>query len=64
MKHKLLILFLIFSSSVISQDRKIEKLKAETLEIAMELYKSELASWHSTDILNAYYKDKFNLIGG
>lgn len=64
MKHKILLLSLFISFSVISQDKKLEKLRTETLEIAFELYKSELASWHSTDILNAYYKDKFNLIGG
>lgn len=64
MKYKVLILFFLFSLNSYSQTESIENLKAETLEIAFKLYKSELASWHSTDFIIANYKDELSLIGG
>jgi len=46
------------------QNSKIEKLKQKTLDIAYELYKSELASWTSTDILQENFYHKREKIGG
>jgi len=47
-----------------AQNKRIEKLKEETLDKAYLLYKSELASWHSTDLLLEHFKEKRSKIGG
>lgn len=51
MRILIVIITLLVTTSGFSQQRKIKRLKKETMELAMELYKSELASWHSTDVL-------------
>lgn len=45
------------------QGRKIKRLRQETMSLAMELYKSELASWHSTDVLGEKLSTTPNLGG-
>lgn len=54
--------FLVTTSSF-SQNKKIKRLRKETMSLAMELYKSELASWHSTDVLGDKLSTTPNLGG-
>lgn len=63
MRILLLITAFLVTSSSFSQQRKIKRLRTETMAIAMELYKSELASWHSTDVLADELKTTSNLGG-
>ncbi|MFC4634253.1 hypothetical protein ACFO3O_10065 [Dokdonia ponticola] len=51
MRILLIVIALLTTTAGFSQQSKIKRLRKETMSLAMELYKSELASWHSTDIL-------------
>jgi hypothetical protein len=62
MKYFTTIFFLIFSLSIYAQ-KKIDKLKTETVQEGMLLYQSEMASWYGTDLFLAKYNNREN-IGG
>jgi len=64
MKVIICLFFSLFVVVGFSQNKNIEKTKAKTLKIAYELYKSELASWNSTDILYESFSNRMNEIGG
>ncbi|WP_299684607.1 hypothetical protein [uncultured Dokdonia sp.] len=51
MRILLVAIAILVTTASFGQKKKIKRLKKETMAIAMEMYKSELASWHSTDVL-------------
>ncbi len=63
MRILLIVIALLTTTTGFSQQKKIKRLRKETMSLAMELYKSELASWHSTDILVEKFGSMSN-VGG
>jgi hypothetical protein len=57
-----ILIFLAFAFNGFSQN--IDSLRAATLNEAILLYRLELASWHSTDVLMAKAKEKLNEMNG
>ncbi|GGG05169.1 hypothetical protein GCM10011344_01930 [Dokdonia pacifica] len=63
MRILLVAITMLVTTTCFGQKKKIKRLKKETMAIAMELYKSELASWHSTDVLGDELRATPNLGG-
>jgi hypothetical protein len=60
MKPGLLLFILLWTSSVFAQESIGDSIQME----GQRLYRSEMASWHGTDVFLEKFKDKAELIGG
>lgn len=64
MKFKSVVYILLVFPILTFGQKNIKKFNDETLELGKELYRSELASWQSTDILLPKLKEMGNSFGG
>lgn len=64
MKFKSVVYILLVFPILTFGQKNIKKFNDETLELGTELYRSELASWQSTDILLPKLKEMGNSFGG